>query len=282
MKKLLYIALAFCFFACSKEEKLPTEPIVALGGYDFKTTATDQYIYDNFTYPYNIEIKYRWDPAEVNLTKSIAAVKEEKVLDMVKTISMGWIGPYKKIAGDNFLRTYNFSKFYLAGSWEYNTDGTIILGTAEGGVKIVLLGTNDIDTKNRENIQSYLYTIHHEFAHIIHQTRFFPQEWRSIPGNSGWYTSTWKNTSTPEAQAQGFVRNYAKSNMNEDFVETVAFLLVRGQEQYDLLKTNNPSAASVFNQKEAIVVNYYKEVLQLDFRKLQAEVQTALVGITNM
>ena len=270
------------FLGCSKEEKLPTDTIYGLGGYEYVKNDIDNFIHENFVKPYNVEIKYRWEPAEVNFNKSIVPSREEKIKEMAQVILKGWIEPYKAIAGDNFLRTYNFSKFYFAGSWEYNNNGTIVLGTAEGGVKIVILGVNDLNTKDINNFTEYLYTIHHEFAHIIHQTKFFPQEWRQIPGNAQWYTSTWANTSTPDAQKQGFVRNYAKLNPNEDFVETIAFLLVRGQEKYNLLKTNNPSVAATYQQKEDIVVNYYKEVLNIDFRALQVAVQEALQEITKL
>lgn len=280
MKKILIICcVALLFFSCKKEKPMPTEPILGLGGYHFTPTYIDDYIQENFVTPYNIDVKYRWDPYEVNIEKPLVPPREEKVIPVLEVVLKGWIEPYKAVAGAAFLQKYSFSKFNLVGSFEHNTDGTIVLGTAEGGAEIVLLGVNHYSSSKLDSIQEYLYTIHHEFGHILHQTHLFPQSWRAIEGNNKYYTSTWSNTETVEAQKQGFVRNYAKLNMNEDFVETIAFLLVKGQPAYDKLVTDNAKAAGTFRKKEEIVVNYFRDVVGIDFRDLQKRVQDAIQTI---
>lgn len=50
----------------------------------------------------------------------------------------------------------------------------MVLGTAEGGMKITLYNVNDINPDQIDiNLLNdyYFQTMHHEFAHILHQTK---------------------------------------------------------------------------------------------------------------
>lgn len=50
----------------------------------------------------------------------------------------------------------------------------MVLGTAEGGMKITLYNVNDINPDKIDiNLlnEYYFQTMHHEFAHILHQTK---------------------------------------------------------------------------------------------------------------
>ncbi len=185
--------------------------------------------------------------------------------------------PYEKVAGNDFLKKYSISKFVLVGSAEYQNNGTIILGTAEGGTKVVLYMINDFELAKKEEVTRMLHTIHHEFAHILHQHIHYPQAWRGV--STQWYTQTWMNTPLSQAQAQGFVSSYAKSAEQEDFVETIAYLLIQGQESYDKLIADNKEVANVFTTKQRIVEQYYKEVFNINFKELQKEVQHAITNI---
>jgi substrate import-associated zinc metallohydrolase lipoprotein len=55
--------------------------------------------------------------------------------------------------------------------------GTMILGQAEGSVKITLFLVNYIDVTDIEMLNEYYFkTMHHEFAHILHQTKPYPNK----------------------------------------------------------------------------------------------------------
>jgi substrate import-associated zinc metallohydrolase lipoprotein len=70
---------------------------------------------------------------------------------------------------------------------------------------------------------------------------------------------------------------YAKAAADEDFVETVAFLLIEGQAKFDaIVAGTNPKAAGILRQKEAIIVSYFKTNYGIDFRALQAETKSAI------
>ena len=62
----------------------------------------------------------------------------------------------------------------------------MVLGTAEGGKKITLYNVNDLNVKkiNIEKLNNYYFeTMHHEFAHILHQKRNFDLSTGSRRGN---------------------------------------------------------------------------------------------------
>ncbi|SFB92216.1 substrate import-associated zinc metallohydrolase lipoprotein [Parapedobacter composti] len=281
MKKIILIVqvlIVFSVLSCQKSDELPTDPIIGLGGDVWVPGEIDAFIEDNFIKTYNIEVKYKWDPYEVNYNRTLVPPDEERVIPVLEAVRDIWMKPYEKLGGGGFLKTYALSKFVLVGSAEYQSNGTIILGTAEGGTKITLFVVNDFEPTNRAEVIRMLHTIHHEFAHILHQTIDYPQAWRGL--SSQWYTATWFNSTNAQANAQGLITAYAKAAEREDFVETIAFLLVEGQAAFDAVVAANPDVANIFRTKEELVVSYYRDVLNIDFRELQAEVSAAIQSIT--
>ncbi|SEL99929.1 substrate import-associated zinc metallohydrolase lipoprotein [bacterium A37T11] len=275
-RHILYLLLPVLFLSCSKKEKLPDDPILGLGGDDWTWSALDEYLYQNFTEPYNIEVKYKWDPYEVNFNKNLVPPDESHVIPVMETVKAIWLDPYQNVAGADFLHNFQLMKYILVGSAEYQSNGTIILGLAEGGTNISLFVVNDFKKTDRAEVVRMLHTIHHEYAHILHQTIVYPQAWRGL--SSGWYTATWYNSTDETARSQGLVTAYAKAAEREDFVETVSYLLVEGQEAFDAIVAANPGVASIFRQKEALIVTYY-EGLGVDFRALQTAVQQGITQI---
>lgn len=265
--------------ACGKEEKIKDTPILGLGGDTWVSGPIDDWLKKEFLDPYNIEVKYRWDPYELNYVKSIVPIREEKIQPSMSSVREIWIKPYVKVAGESFIKKYAPKQFVLAGSAEWNNDGTIVLGQAEGGRKIVLLLLNEFDPKDRPQVERMLHTMHHEFAHILHQTKLYPLEWKAL--NPEWYTATWFNNTDEIAHQQGLISAYAKANADEDFVETVSFLLVYGQAHFDSVvnKENVPAKAkAILRKKESMVVDYFTKQYQIDFRALQRETQSALAA----
>lgn len=279
----LKIATLFCsltfLVSCREEEVLPNTPIVGLGGDTWEKGELDTYITQNFTDPYNIEVKYKWDPYETSFNKNLTPVMESKVVPALDAVQKIWINPYEKVSSKAFLRKYSPRQFVLVGSAEYNSDGTILLGQAEGGKKITLLVINSFDKKEVPVVKQMLHTMHHEFAHILHQNILYPREFKQL--NPEWYTATWYNNTDSIANSQGLVTAYAKASPEEDFVETIYYLLLEGQAAFDALVAANPGkAANILRQKEAMIVGYYQNAYGIDFRALQAEVQKGLAEIT--
>jgi substrate import-associated zinc metallohydrolase lipoprotein len=184
----------------------------------------------------------------------------------------------------------------LCGSASWNTDGTITLGTAEGGRKIVLYVLNDFRTKamagytssDSLTIKQLFHTIEHEFGHILHQNVLYPEDFKRI--TPGFYTANWNNVSDNAARRDGFVTAYAMSAPDEDFVEMISMMLTEGKAGFDRIVnaipagtstngTNQADAIARLRRKEAMVVAYYKDVWEIDFYRLQSRVRGAVESL---
>ncbi len=238
---LLISSVLFSFYSCDKEDDLRDESVVVLN--ESFQNELDLWIYENLTKPYNVEVKYKWDAGEISNNFYVTPPKMEKAKEYLEAYLNFWIKPYEEesIAGGNpdFLYKYMPKLLVLVGTPQYNENGTLTLGLAEGGRKVTIFDVDnfaevdvyDSDTpeqvamKKRRKIMTSFHTLHHEFAHIMHQTKFYPNEFKEIC--KGDYTARWMDLNTADAQTKGFITPYSMLNENEDFVEIVAGMLDR-------------------------------------------------------
>ena len=286
---LLILTLAV-FASCKKEDDLgDVSAIPGLGGDTWVATELDTYIKDTFTIPFNVAAKYKWDQGELDFDKTLTPPREEKIKPVLSSIKKVWIDNYVAEAGKLFMQKYIPKFFVLVGSANWNTDGTITLGTAEGGRRIVLYVLNDFRVKGMQgyvpsdsiNIKMMFHTIEHEFGHILHQTVMYPQEFKRI--SVGDYTSNWNNIADSTANEKGFISAYAQSASDEDFVEMISIMLTEGKTRYDAFVNNIKSAEarSKLRQKEAIVVSYFKDVWGINFTSLQTRTRNSINTLIN-
>lgn len=295
IKIVLIISIVF-FASCRKEDTL-TDPgdIPGLGGDTWAKGPIDTWIYDSLTVPYNVTAKYKWDQGELPFNRILVPPKEEKIIPVLSTIKKVWINNYTAEAGEIFMKKYCPKFFVLVGSASFNPDGTITLGSAEGGRQIILYVLNDFRIKGMAdytaadsfNVKEMFHTIEHEFGHILHQTVLYPTDFKLI--SVGKYTSNWNNVPDGIARQDGFVTAYAQSAPDEDFVEMIATMLVEGKSGFDNIVngitgtspngTTAEKAQSSLRQKEAIVVNYFKDVWNINFYNLQLRTRTSIEAI---
>jgi substrate import-associated zinc metallohydrolase lipoprotein len=278
---LIFSALAVFVASCNKDEKLNIITPVGLGGDSFERTALDQWLYDSLTVPYNIAVKYRWDPWELNLDKTLTPPDESKIIPAMSAIKRVWIDPYNDETGsDVFIKKYSPKQFKLVGSVEYNFNGTVLLGQAEGGNNIAFFDINQNFDKNAvSSIMRMIHTSHHEFAHILNQNVIYPPDFKGVSGRAGFtgYTATWFNVTDEEALNNGYITPYSMASSDEDFVEMTSNMLTLGKARYDeLVNSVDEEVQAVFRTKEQYVVNYFKEVWNIDFYSLQTRVNNAL------
>jgi len=274
IKLLIIIVFLSSLMACSKDDKINDINIPGLGGETWEKGPLDFWLDSTFTRPFNIEVKYRFERYELTLDKTLVPVMENKVQPVMSTVQKTWIAPYIAEAGEAFFKTFCQKQFVLVGSPQFNSNNTITLGTAEGGRKVVLFWLNDFDINDKPFVKEMLHTIHHEFAHILHQNIMYPVEFKRI---STGYTGSWNDYTLQEALALGFVTQYARSAPDEDFVEMVATMLVEGEDGFDDIVAAAPADARVkLRQKEEIVVRYFMENYNIDFYRLQTRVQEAI------
>lgn len=301
MKSFKYIIglLMLAFVSCSEEEFVPNETLLGLGGDEQTLTEVDNWIYENLTKPYNIDVKYKWEQSELDKNKTLVPINEDLVVPVMKMIKRIWIDTYVELAGTSFIRQLAPKRFVLVGSPSYNSSGTYTAGEAEGGRKITIYRLNWYDNTDKDMIQNIMKTVHHEFAHIMHQTIMYPTDFKSITPEG--YTTSWNNTTDEEAIKLGFVSTYARSTSNEDFVEMIARIAVYGPEWYEdrvaqaaamyadpaqnVGMTYNP--VEVLRTKESYVVDYLKDIWGVNFydqdgeRGLVGMVQDAIDEVVN-
>ncbi|AEV98347.1 hypothetical protein A4D02_22655 [Niastella koreensis] len=275
--------------SCRKDENgsLDTPPY-GLGGDTWGKTNVDKWIYDSLTVPFNIAVKYRWDAWELALDKTLVPPDTAKVIPSLQGLLAVAFTPYIQQTGSrDLLRQYAPKNFVLVGSPQYDYNGTITLGQAEGGTKITLYLINYFSRlkKDSASFKQMIHTIHHELGHILHQNVMFSTNYKTITGG---YTATWFNVSDASARTQGFITAYAMAAPEEDFVEMISSMLVggpngpTGYDNYDKLLSQAGATTSTpylnIKAKEAIVVDYFAKTWHVDFYDLQAKCRAALAG----
>jgi substrate import-associated zinc metallohydrolase lipoprotein len=284
-----FIKISFLFFAlgmlasCDKKEDLNVDDISGLGGDSWVNGPVDTWINNNLTTPYNIAVKYKWDQFELELNKTLVPPREDKVIPVMQTLKTGLIAPYTAEAGETFFKKYTPKFFVLVGSWNFNTDGTVTEGTAEGGRKVILYNINNFRVKGMAGynaasdsnvVKRMFHVINHEFGHILHNNVMYPEDYKRI--TVGLYSSAnWYNISDAEARREGFITNYSMNGPDDDFVEMISVMLTEGEEGFDRILagitgnsmngTSPVVARARLREKEAMIVNYFKEARNIDF-----------------
>ena len=162
----------------------------------------------------------------------------------------------------------------LVGGVNLNSTGTKTLGEAEGGQRITLFETDYVDKTDRESVKQFIHTIQHEYIHILNQHKPFDEKSFNKITPTG-YTANWYETTNAEANEEGFITAYAKSNIIEDFAEMASMMLVNSKDEYEAIIAGITStkAQSDIRAKEALVVKYFKEAFNMDFYELRDEAE---------
>ncbi|MBQ3186367.1 MAG: putative zinc-binding metallopeptidase [Alistipes sp.] len=290
-KSLLYIALlgiSALFCACA-EDDLSSESVIKES--INAETDFDRWLEDNYRAPFNIRFLYRYEDIETNLNYDLTPARELYARILAKAVRYLWLDLYTEQSDVHFMREHSPRVIMVIGSGAHDpTAGTVTLGTAEGGLKITLYVGNWLEnyvTINYNNgvdetdgytvsIKSvddfnyyYLHTIHHEFAHILHQKKEYPQDFNVI--SKGDYSAQWTSVSDQEAARLGFITPYASSATHEDFVEVYSNYLSMNDAQWNQrLQMAGSVGADRIQRKLAIVKTYMKEVWDIDVEAMRA------------
>jgi substrate import-associated zinc metallohydrolase lipoprotein len=213
--------VAIVAWGCS-EDDLDSKSIYS--GETTTQNAFDKWLEKNYVDNYNIEFKYRFEDKESSMSYNLVPADYTKAVALAKMTKYLWLESYEEVAGKDFIRKYCPKIMHLVGSPAYNTSGSIVLGTAEGGMKITLYNVNNIDLDNLDiETLNYWYfkTMHHEFAHILHQTKNYSTDFNEITQDS-YQSSSWVNLEDQDALWMGYVSPYASNETQEDFVEVLS------------------------------------------------------------
>ena len=258
--------------SCVKDEMSPDSVITVTRT---KQNDFDRWLEANFLLPYNIDFKYRFEMNESDMNYFTIPADYEYSIVMAHLVKYLCIETYDEVAGIVFTRTYFPKMFFLTGEWEYRNNGTIILGTAEGGKKIFLAGVNLLPQymKTPEDLNHYyIKTIHHEFTHILNQTVDYPVDFSMITGTD-YVADSWSDAPFNTTFLQrGFITDYAQHSDSEDFAEMLSEYITHNQQWWDIQIDKAGEKGSLINAKLDIVRNYMQDSYGIDIDVLRATV----------
>ena len=233
---LLLVAVAAMSLTSCDEDKLdPTifpdvDETLDPNSYTYKL---DKFLKVNYLDKYNLTFLYKMPDISTNMNYNLVPATYENSIDLAVLCKHLWFDVYDLVAGEEFLKTYGPRIILLVGSPAYDPyAGTETVGLAEGGIKISLFKVNAMNINDFNMMNEYYFkTMHHEFAHILHQTKTYPTEFNTI--SVGHYDgNNWQYRGN-EVNSMGFVTTYASSEFREDFAETIANYIVKTDEQWN-------------------------------------------------
>jgi substrate import-associated zinc metallohydrolase lipoprotein len=235
----------------------------------------DEWLVENYIEPYNIMFKYRMEKNESDFNYWLVPATYENSIKMAKLMKFLCFEPYDDITGSKeFIKSYYPKMIHLVGSGAYRNNGTFVLGTAEGGLKITMYFVNEMRIEPAYLNEYYFKTMHHEFAHILNQTKPYSTDFNMISG-SEYVTDTWSDawSSDAEAQKSGFISQYASSEAGEDFVELLSIYVTNTPEYWNNIIKNAGAGADKINAKFEIVYNYMLNSWNIDLNELRDNIQ---------
>lgn len=291
--------MGFVFTSCDSDDDLSSTSVFA--GDTIKTqNEFDKWIVKNYLTPYNIDFQYRYNDKLTDQTYNVIPADYDKSVALAILVKHMWLDAYseafenvyKKDAatyyegkGMNFLRTYSFRQMQLIGSNEYFSNGSIIQGSAEGGLKIMLYGVNRLDIDNpRINVEDpyedreempidmnywFFHTMHHEFCHILTQKKSYSTDYQTITAGS-YHSQDWVNLKDSAVQKEGFVTAYGSSEYNEDFAEVYATYVTMTPDAWQMiLNKAGKEGAALLESKLSLVRSYFSESWGLDIDEMR-------------
>lgn len=278
MKKNIYAILlafvaSFALMSCSDDE--PSSESI------FPTTspkrdAFDKWLLENYTFPYNVEMKYKMEDIESDMKYHLVPADSAKTAKLSIIMKYLWFDAYNEVVGPDFIKENMPRTIHFIGSPAYNSEGTMVLGTAEGGLKITLYMVNSLDDKTLKDYDTmntyYFHTLHHEFTHILNQIIPYDQSFKLIT-ESGYVSGDWYTISDKTAHQAGFVTPYAMVEPLEDFAEMLSGYVTMSQSEWNaILADAGTTGAASISAKLDIVRNYMQESWNVDIDKLRAAV----------
>jgi len=260
-------AITATFSSCRSEDDLEEtifDTNIPVVDKDRATAEFDQWLYDNFVKPYNVEVQYQFNFPASDLSFQLAPADYNRSQLLAHMIRYLFYDVYTKYAGEDFMRQYGPRIFHFIGSSGYNaTTGTEVLGTAAGGVKITLYNINEMKPYSEDVSytadditvlnERFFHTMHHEFSHILHQTKAYPVAFGQVT-SSTYDPMTWQERDSVVTHQLGYVTHYGSSATYEDFVETLSCIITDTDHRWMNRVTNACCKGMRQGDKEEVMV----------------------------
>ena len=154
----------------------------------------DKWLKQSYLTPYNLEFRYKMQDVGTDMNYNLVPAEYDKAVDLAVLTKYLWFDVYDELAGEEFLKSYGPRIIHLIGSPAYNPQtGTMVLGLAEGGIKVSLFRVNELNANSFATMNEFYFkTMHHEFAHILHQTKSIPTDFSQI-SNGKYDDNNWQD-----------------------------------------------------------------------------------------
>lgn len=253
-------------------------------------TEFDKWLDTHFVQPYNIDLKYRLNDYETDFTYTLAPADIDNSVKLAHIVLHTWLQAYDEVAGIDFTRRMAPKVIQFVGSVAWQTDNSAIMGQAEDGMKVTFFGVNRLELTRSFLNDNYFQSMHHEFTHILSQSKDFDTDFQRI--SEGQYEpADWYSSGRTETYAlqKGFLSNYAMSEYNEDFAETLAFYLIYTPEEWaakmaiadnvgddeakEKAQKAGTNGSAIIGRKLAMVRSYMQSAWDIDIDQLRSVVQ---------
>ena len=244
-------------------------------GEDAEMNEFDQWLLENYVYPYNLEVKYRLDDNETDVDYDLVPAEYDKAFALARIVKYVWMEAYDEIWGIETTRTYVPKVIQMIGNVAYTESG-MILGQAEQGMKVMLYMVNGLDVNNLDMDmmnEFYFKTMHHEFTHILNQTKAYDPAYDRIT-EADYIGSDWYQMQDEEARQEGFISAYAMDRGSEDFAEMVSIYVTNTADTWEaFMQQAGETGRPILEQKFEIVYNYMRDSWGVDLDELREVVQ---------
>ncbi|MDR2621330.1 MAG: putative zinc-binding metallopeptidase [Dysgonamonadaceae bacterium] len=239
MKKILFYSslfvIAITFFSC-EEEKLGPSIII---DEEVSLNAAEQWYYDNFTKPFNIEVLYKLRDIDADAYDqddgssygfNIVPADPAKSFALAQLIKYFWVGVFEESQGPDFIKANGFRQIQFEGTYRYKANNVYVLATASKGIRIVFCGINNLSMNNLKDAEyisdRYMRTMYHENTHILNQKKSYPAAFGNVCGPN-YIGDDWNTRDDTTAYKLGFISSYAGHSSGEDFAEIVSYYVTR-------------------------------------------------------
>ena len=264
----------FVLAGCSEDDLSKTSSIL-----DSATVENDfdRWLMKNYLEPYNIDFKYRFKDVLGDMDYNLTPAEYGQAIKLAKLTLHLTLQVYDEVTGSRQFISENFPKIvHIIGSPAYNENNNIVLGVAEGGKMMTLYQVNIIDyllsTKDIDQLNELFFkTMHHEFGHILHQTRPYSTDFNAVTPSS-YVGDACFDTYRPDAAARqaGFITRYSSKAPDEDFVEQLSLYVTSTAAEWEAaLAQGGSTGRPLLEQKNDIMRAYMLSTWDIDIDELR-------------
>ncbi|MCW0485778.1 putative zinc-binding metallopeptidase [Riemerella anatipestifer] len=297
MKKIFWIlSIIAGLVSCNDRETLNSESVLVP---EIKNTdELDRWLYQTYTQPYNIEVKYRWDANVSGLNNAATPPSRAQVKPVMEAVHSLWLQAYENIAGTQFVKQYAPKEIYVYGDKNLDSEGYEQMRSNHAHGQMPLYRVNEFSKSDSASVVKVMRMAHHQFVKALIQSKPFDKEAFSKL-NFNAYSETWGQTSpnnlydlTSRASDFGYYSLLAaRGGVEEDFAETVSALLCNTRQEVDYMiysyagyedpydaadRERAKKAVKTLTEKRAFVIKYFNDNFGINFNRLHFETNVKL------